>query len=57
MIFSGLGYSLYPEPPTETSTGSKFLSSLRISGFFRFIKQTFGRLSESFGTMDQIDKI
>ena len=41
----------------ETSTGSEFLSLLRISEFFRSIKQTFGRLSESFGKMGQIDQI
>ena len=32
-------------------------SRLRISEFFRFILQTFGRLSESFGKMGQIDQI
>ena len=36
----------------ESSTGSEFLSLLRISEFFRF-----GRLSESFGKMGQIDQI
>ena len=38
----------------ETSAGSEFLSLLRISEFFRFILQTFGRLSVSFGKMGQI---
>ena len=41
------------EPPAD----SKFMRLLRISGFFRFIKQTFGILSESFGKMGQIDQI
>ena len=40
---------------TETSAGSEILSLLRISEFFRFILQTFGRLSESFGKMGQIE--
>ena len=46
-------------PPKNTANlhGSEVLSMLRISEFFQFIQQTFGRLFESIGKMGQIDQI